>query len=158
MLTALAAALAAASTVDWLALPIASYNSDDGLAGGAVVQAQWLGHVAPYKVALGAQVLFSTRGVQSHFLRFDVPHLFGTPLRLWLGAEFHRELTAPYYGLGNNTSSQLSDHPGLTGERPFSYARRYPSGSIAFTLPLGDSGVRLSLFARYLRLHIEAYD
>ena len=80
MLPALAAALAA-STVDWLALPIASYNSDDGLAGGAVVQAQWVGKVAPYRAAIGAQVLFSTAGVQSHYLRLDVPRLFGTPLR-----------------------------------------------------------------------------
>jgi len=158
MLAAFALAAAVAAPVDWLALPIASYNSDDGLAGGAVVQAQWLGHVAPYKVALGAQVLFSTRGVQSHFLRFDVPHLFGTPLRLWLGAEFHRELTAPYYGLGNNSSSSLSDHPGLFGDRAFSYLRRYPQANIAFTLPFSTSGVRVSAFARYLRLHIEQYD
>src|SRR6266849_4647323 len=120
MLAAFALAAAVAAPVDWLALPIASYNSDDGLAGGVVVQAQWLGRVAPYKAALGAQVLFSTAGVQSHYLRLDVPRLFG--------------------------------------EHPFSYLRRYPQGSIAFTLPFSNSGVRLSAFARYLRLHVEAYD
>jgi outer membrane protein assembly factor BamA len=158
MLAAFALSAALAASVDWLALPIASYNSDDGLAGGAIVQAQWLGRTAPYTAALGAQVLFTTTGVQSHFLRLDVPHLFGTPLRLWLGAEFHREVNAPYYGLGNDSSSNLADHPGLTGEHPFSYLRRYPQGSIAFTLPVGDSGVRLSTFARYLDLHIEQYD
>ena len=159
MLAAFALAAAVAAPVDWLALPIASYNSDDGFAAGAVLQAQWTGR-APYRAALGAQVLFSTAGVQSHYLRLDFPRLFGTPLRLWLGAEYHRELYAPYYGLGNDTSSEVSGHPDLklAGEHPFSYARRYPSGNIAFTLPLGDSGVRLSLFARYLRLHIEAYD
>ena len=158
MLAAFALAAAVAAPVDWLALPIASYNSDDGLAGGIVVQAQWLGRVAPYKAALGAQVLFSTAGVQSHYLRFDVPRLFGTPLRLWLGAEFHKELNAPYYGLGNRTSSDIADHPGLFGDRAFSYLRRYPQANIAFTLPFSASGVRLSAFARYLRLHIEPYD
>src|SRR6267378_3709954 len=158
MFAAFALAAAIAAQVDWLALPIASYNSDDGLAGGVVVQAQWLGKVAPYKAALGAQVLFSTGGVQSHYLRLDVPRLFGSPLRLWMGAEFHKELNAPYYGLGNNTSSDLALHPELFGNHPFSYLRRYPQANLAFTLPFSDSGVRLSAFVRYLRLHIEEYD
>ena len=157
MLPALAVALAAASTVDWLALPIASYNSDDGLAGGAVVQAQWVGDVKPYRVALGAQVLFSTAGVQSHYLRLDVPRLFGSPVRMWLGAEFHRELSAPYYGLGNKTSVELADHPGISGEHAFSYGRRFPIGALAFTLPFGDSGARVSTFVRYLRMTINPY-
>ena len=158
MLAAFALSAAVAASVDWLALPIVSYNSDDGLAGGAVVQAQWLDRKAPYAVQLGAQVLFTTAGVQSHYLRLDVPHLFGTPLRLWLGAEFHKELNAPYYGLGNDSSSNLADHPSVSGEHPFNYLRRYPQGNIAFTLPFGTSGVRLSVFARYLNLHIEQYD
>ncbi len=158
MLAALALSAALAASVDWLLLPIASYNSDDGLAGGAIVQAQWLGRMAPYNASLGAQVLFTTGGVQSHFLRLDVPHLFDTSLRMWLGAEYHRELNAPYYGLGNTSSSNLADHPGVSGEHPFSYVRRYPKMSIAFSLPFSDSGVRLSVFARYLNLHVEAYD
>src|SRR5690349_12554516 len=157
MLPALALALAAASTVDWLALPIASYNSDDGLAGGAVLQAQWVGDVKPYRLAIGAQVLFSTAGVQSHYVRLDVPRLFGSPLRMWLGAEFHRELSAPYYGLGNKTSGALADHPGISGEHAFSYARRFPIGVLAFSLPFGDSGARISTFARYLRMNIDPY-
>jgi outer membrane protein assembly factor BamA len=157
MLPALAAALAAASTVDWLALPIASYNSDDGLAGGAVVQAQWVGKVKPYRAAIGAQVLFSTAGVQSHYVRLDVPRLFGSRLRLWLGAEFHRELAAPYYGLGNDSSGALADHPGISGEHAFNYARRFPLGFLAFSLPFGTSGARISTFARYLRMTIDPY-
>src|SRR2546421_1231452 len=145
MLAALAlAAAVAAPVVDWLALPIASYNSDDGLAGGVVVQAQWAGKVPPYKAALGAQVLFTTTGVQSHYLRLDVPRLFGTPLRMWLGAEFHRELSAPYYGLGSKSSGALADHPGISGEHAFSYGRSFPLGFLAFSLPFGKSGARIS--------------
>jgi hypothetical protein len=159
MLAAFAlAAAVAAPVVDWLLLPVISYNSDDGLAGGVVAQAQWLGRLPPYKAALGAQVLFTTAGVQSHYLRLDVPRLFGTPIRMWLDAEYHREINSPYYGLGNDSSSNLADHPQLFGEHPFSYFRRYPQGSIAFTLPFSDTGLRLSTFARYLRLHIEQYD
>jgi hypothetical protein len=151
-------AAVAAPVVDWLVLPVVSYNSDDGLAGGVVAQAQWLGRLPPYKAALAAQVLFTTAGVQSHYLRLDVPHLFGTPIRMWLDAEYHREINSPYYGLGNNSSSNLADHPLLFGEHPFSYFRRYPQGSITLTLPFSDTGVRLSTFARYLRLHVEQYD
>jgi Omp85 superfamily domain len=159
MLAALAlAATVAAPVVDWLVLPIASYNSDDGLAGGVVLQAQWLGRVAPYKAALGAQVLFTTSGVQSHYLRLDVPRLFGTPLRMWLGGEFHREINAPFYGLGNDSSSNPAAYPTLTASHLFTYLRRYPQASIAFTFPFSESGIRLSAFARYLNLHIEQYD
>jgi hypothetical protein len=159
MLAALAlAAAVAAPVVDWLALPVASYNSDDGLAGGVVVQAQWLGRVPPYKAALGAQVLFTTAGVQSHYLRLDVPRLFGTPLRMWLSAEYHREINAPYYGLGNQSSSNPADYPGLDASHLFTYLRKYPQISLAFTLPFSTSGIRLSAFARYLNLHIEQYD
>ena len=157
MLPGLAAVLAAA-TVDWLALPIASYNSDDGLAGGAVAQVHWLGDVQPYRAALGAQVLFSTAGVQSHYLRLDVPRLFGSPLRFWLGVEFHREREAPYYGLGNHSSDDLADHPGISGAHAFNYERKFPLGFLAFTLPFGTSGVRLSSFVRYLNMVIHTYE
>jgi outer membrane protein assembly factor BamA len=159
MLAALAlAAAVAAPVVDWLALPIVSYNSDDGLAGGVVVQAQWLGRTPPYKASLGAQVLFTTAGVQSHYLRLDVPRLFGTPLRMWLSGEYHREINAPYYGLGNDTSSNPADYPSLTASNLFTYLRKYPQISLAFTFPFSSSGIRLSAFARYLNLHVEQYD
>jgi len=143
--------------VDWLALPIASYNSDDGLAGGAVVQAQWVGKVKPYRAAIGAQVLFSTAGVQSHYVRLDVPACSDPGCAFWLGAEFHRELAAPYYGLGTTAPGALADHPGISGEHAFNYARRFPLGFLAFSLPFGTSGARISTFARYLRMTIDPY-
>ncbi|MFL5406504.1 MAG: Omp85 family outer membrane protein [Myxococcales bacterium] len=157
MLPVLAAALATASSMTWLVVPLVSYNSDDGLAGGAAGQVQWVGDVRPYRAALGAQVLFTTAGVQSHYFRLDVPRLFGSSLRMWLSAEFHRELTAPYYGLGNQSSDDLADHPGITGPHAFAYQRRFPLGLLAFTLPFGDSGLRFSTFARFLHTKIDLY-
>ena len=155
MLAAFAAALAA--TVDWVALPIAAYNSDDGFAGGAVVRVQWLGDRQPYGAMLGAQVLFSTAGVQSHYLSLDVPGLLGTGVRLRLAAAFRKEVSAPYYGIGNDSSDALTDHPGLAGDHPFAYARKYPEGIVAVTIPLADAALRLSTFARYLRLSVDPY-
>src|SRR5574338_362517 len=145
MLAAVAAAIGAAA-VDWVALPIAAYNTDDGFAGGAVARVRWLGDVRPYGAMLGGQILFSTAGVQSHYLRLDVPALFGSPVRLRVSAEFHKEVAAPYYGLGNRSSDVLADHPGIFGDDAFRYARTYPQGSVMVTVPLGDPGLRLSTF------------
>jgi hypothetical protein len=152
-----AAAVVHAGSVDWLAFPVVSYNSDDGLAGGAIVQAQWLGALPPYRAAIGAQVLFTTHGIQSHYLRLDVPHLFGTGVRLWVGGEFHRERYAPYYGVGNSSSDSLADHPTLTGDHPFTYDRRYPAGYVAFTVPVTDDGLKIEAFSRYIHITNRLY-
>jgi outer membrane protein assembly factor BamA len=76
---------------------------------------------------------------------------------MWLSAEFHRELTAPYYGLGNQSSDELADHPGITGPHAFAYQRQFPLGLLGFTLPFGDPGFRLSTFARFLHMKIDLY-
>jgi outer membrane protein assembly factor BamA len=157
LVAVLAAAAVSTGGLDWLALPIASYNSDDGLAGGAVIQAQWTGDVKPYRASLAAQVLFTTRGIQSHYLRLDVPHLFGTGLRLWLDGEYHRELYAPYYGLGNFSSDSPAAHPGLTSEHPFSYERRYPQAFAALTIPIDGEGTHIEAFSRYLHIRNDPY-
>jgi hypothetical protein len=120
------------------------------------VQAQWLGG-DPYRASISAQVLFTTHGIQSHYLRVDLPHLFGTGVRLFLDAEYHRELYAPYYGLGNFSSDSLAVHPGLTGDHPFTYDRRYPQGFVAITVPVGDDGARVEAFSRYIRVHNDLY-
>ena len=106
---------------------------------------------------LGAQVLFSTAGVQSHYLKVDVPRLLGTGMRLRAAIEFHKEVSAPYYGLGNQSSDSLADHPGLTAADAFRYARTYPQAIVALTAPVGDSDLRVSTFARYLWLNIDPY-
>jgi outer membrane protein assembly factor BamA len=152
-----AAAVVHAGSLDWLALPIVSYNSDDGLAGGGVLQAQWNGETKPYRASLSAQVLFTTRGIQSHYLRLDVPHLFGTGVRMWLDGEYHRELYAPYYGVGNFSSDSLAAHPDLTSDHPFSYERRYPQAFTAFTIPIDGEGTHIETFSRYLHLTNNPY-
>jgi outer membrane protein assembly factor BamA len=70
---------------------------------------------------------------------------------------FHRELIAPYYGLGNQSSDDLADHPGVSGPHAFSYQRRFPLGLLAFTFPFGSAGLRVSTFARFLHMKIDLY-
>jgi outer membrane protein assembly factor BamA len=101
--------------------------------------------------------MFTTTGVQSHYFRLDVPQVFGSPVRVALSAEFHRELVAPYYGLGNKSSDNLADHPGISGSRAFEYRRRFPLGVVFVSVPFGDSGLRISSFARFLHSTISVY-
>ncbi|HSP77469.1 MAG TPA: hypothetical protein VLQ93_02995, partial [Myxococcaceae bacterium] len=74
--------------VDAIALPLVSFNSDLGFtygaAGGAYIYAP--GH-RPYQHGIGVQVLFTSRGQQSHYLRYDGPQLIG-PLRLEARLEY----------------------------------------------------------------------
>lgn len=86
---------------DIIALPMMTFSSDHGLSYGAVGGIYLYGPgKTPYAHGIGAQVLFSSRGVQSHYLRYDGPRLIG-PLRLEAGLEYKRELRSPFFGAGN---------------------------------------------------------
>jgi outer membrane protein assembly factor BamA len=58
---------------------------------------------APYAHALGAQVFFSSRGVQNHYLRYDGPQLLG-PMRVEGRLEYRREMRSPFFGAGNKSA------------------------------------------------------
>ena len=58
----------------------------------------------PYQHGLGAQVFFTSRGIQNHYLRYDGPGLLG-PLRVEARFEYKRELSSPFYGAGNRSAS-----------------------------------------------------
>jgi outer membrane protein assembly factor BamA len=100
--------------VDGIALPLLSFNSDFGVGYGAVggMYIYGEGHT-PYQHGLGAQVFFTNRGIQNHYLRYDGPGLLG-PLRVEARFEYRREFLSPFYGAGNRSapdfrSSQLDD-------------------------------------------------
>ncbi|NVJ23513.1 MULTISPECIES: Omp85 family outer membrane protein [Myxococcus] len=89
------------SGADIIALPMMTFSSDSGISYGAVGGIYLYGPgKTPYAHGIGAQVLFSSRGVQSHYLRYDGPRLIG-PLRLEAGLEYRRELRSPFFGAGN---------------------------------------------------------
>jgi outer membrane protein assembly factor BamA len=94
-------------SIDALAVPLASFNSDEklgfGLAGGAYI---YEGGVKPYKHAIAGQVFMTTAGIQSHFLRYDGPNFLGSGLRLEGRLEYRREKFAPYFGPGNLSSPE----------------------------------------------------
>jgi outer membrane protein assembly factor BamA len=94
--------------VDAIALPLLAFTSDFGV-GYGVVGGMYLygdGH-APYQHALAAQVFFSTRGIQNHYLRYDGPRLLG-PLRVEARFEYKREFRSPFYGAGNRSAPEFT--------------------------------------------------
>jgi outer membrane protein assembly factor BamA len=88
-------------------LPALNYDADEGYGYGAIVQYYDYGDgtAEPYRFSLQPTLFFTTRGRRDATLFLDAPHLLPSGWRL--GAQLAREqqLTAPYYGVGNNTVS-----------------------------------------------------
>ena len=92
------------SGVDAIAFPLVSFNSDHGFGyGGVGGMYLYAPGKAPYAHALGAQVFFSSRGVQNHYLRYDGPQLLG-PMRVEGRLEYRREMRSPFFGAGNKSA------------------------------------------------------
>ncbi|KFE67242.1 Omp85 family outer membrane protein [Hyalangium minutum] len=95
-------------SVDGIALPLLSFNSDFGVGYGVVGGMYIYGDGRqPYQHGLGAQVFFTSRGVQNHYLRYDGPRLLG-PLRVEGRFEYKREFQSPFYGAGNRSASEFT--------------------------------------------------
>lgn len=95
-------------TVDGVAVPLLSFNSDFGV-GFGVVGGMYIygdGH-KPYKHAIAAQVFLTSRGIRNHYLRYDGPRLLG-PLRVEARLEYRREFLSPFYGAGNHSAPDFT--------------------------------------------------
>ncbi len=130
---------------DALGVPLVSFNSDQGFGFGAVGGAYLYkrGYV-PYQHALGAQVFFTTTGVQNHWLRYDAPDLFGK-VRFEARLEWRHERYAPYYGAGNITAPEFDGD--LTDPR-YTYDRLAPGGFVRLRRSLGTA-LPLSVYGGY---------
>jgi hypothetical protein len=95
-------------------LPLASYSTDLGFGGGARVYYYWNGHrddglfaITPYRFRMFLQAFATTRGVQFHWLDFDVPKVGGSPYRLRGQLIYARNLNSNYFGLGDRSLRAL---------------------------------------------------
>jgi len=86
-------------------LPALNFDADEGFGYGAILQYYDYGDAGaePYRFSLQPTLFLTTRGRRDATLFLDAPHLLPDGWRL--GAQLAREqqLTAPYYGKGNNT-------------------------------------------------------
>jgi outer membrane protein assembly factor BamA len=109
--------------IDAIAVPLVSFNSDLGFTYGGVAGAYLYapGH-SPYQHGIALQAMFTSRGQQNHYLRYDGPQLIG-PMRLEFRVEYRRELRSPFYGAGN-VSAQ--DFRGDENQERFNYQKGAP--------------------------------
>jgi outer membrane protein assembly factor BamA len=123
--------------IDAIAIPLLSFNSDMGVGYGAVGGMYiYRPGKAPYAHGIAAQVFFSTRGIQNHYLRYDGPRLLG-PMRVEARFEYRREFLSPFYGAGNRSAPEFR---GNVDDRRFNYDKGSPSAMLRLRgRPLGST-------------------
>ena len=87
----------------FVALPIASVNVDEGFGGGLVAALyHYYGGVAPMRDDLSLRLFITSKLVQRHELRWEGREVFDLPLRLWLRVALFSTVTQAYCGLGDD--------------------------------------------------------
>lgn len=101
-------------------LPSLNFDADEGFGYGALIQYYDYGFAGeqPYRYALQPAVFFTTRGRRDVTLFLDAPHLLPGGWRLGAQVAREQQITAPYYGVGNNSESLAS---ATTGANPYFY-------------------------------------
>jgi hypothetical protein len=92
-----------------LAMPIGSFDTDDGLGFGGRAEVNWRDPCCePYKAALMAQGFATFRGYQNHELRWDLLGLGPRGRdRLMVYGAWRQWLNDGYWGVGNGTTREL---------------------------------------------------
>ena len=127
-------------------LPSLNFDADEGFGYGALLQYYDYGYAAeqPYRYSLQPAVFFTTRGRRDVTLFLDAPHLLPGGWRL--GAQLAREqqITAPYYGVGNNSENLAS---ATAGANPYYYrfGRTVLRANADFQHSLGVPALRVLL-------------
>lgn len=127
-------------------LPSVNFDADEGFGYGALLQYYDYGYsgAKPYRYAVQPAVFFTARGRRDVTLFLDAPHLLPGDWRL--GAQLAREqqITAPYYGVGNNSESLAS---ATAGANPYYYrfGRTVLRANADFQHSLGVPALRVLL-------------
>lgn len=108
-------------------LPLAAYSTDIGLGIGARAYYFWDGAredsrfaTTPYLFRTFLQVFASTRGIQFHWLDFDIPKLLDSPYRFRSQIIYARNINQNYFGIGSRSLQPLSFPGAATSYDSFS--------------------------------------
>ena len=115
----------------FIGLPAVNFDADEGFGYGAQLQYYDYGDkgVQPYRFSIQPTVFLTTRGRRDLTLFVDAPHFLPGGWRA--GAQLAREkqITAPYYGLGNNTVNLESATKSPARRRRDGLAHGFPLAS-----------------------------
>ena len=127
--------------MEWALLPAIGYNSDIGFRFGLLtILTKFNPAYSPYRWLIEARFVMSTKKgpdgwelpVHDHFFSATVPGLLRGRLRLRVDVGFEKNIIAPWYGLGNDSSANDGG-----------YARRF---QYKFQSPYGEISARVGLW------------
>ena len=135
-------------------VPAINFDADEGFGYGAIAELYQYGDgdLDPYLWTLQPTVFLTTEGRRDFTLFFDAPHLLASGWRVaaFLGSE--KQISTPYYGLGN-ASVYDPARDDEQGPDPYFYRFGRTRRSATFTLQhdLGDPRVRALFGAGFVR-------
>jgi hypothetical protein len=99
----------AATGWDIAGVPALNFDADEGIGYGAIVELYNYGAGAlPYRFSIQPTLFLTTEGRRDATVFFDAPGLLPGGWRLIAFAGREQQLAQPYYGIGNNTTRDIS--------------------------------------------------
>ncbi len=113
-------------------IPALAFDQDNGIVFGAVGSVYFHDGVTnPYRLAVSAQIIFSSKLVQDHYLGFDFLNVADLPLRLTARLGWSQSLSQNYCGVGMAVTCDpvvaeaAADDAGLKGIERDDFLRHY---------------------------------
>lgn len=149
----------------FLVIPILSFNSDEGVGGGAIFALHHFhGGVVPLRDDFSLRLFVTSQLVQRHEIRWEGLEVLDLPLRMWVRLGFFSTLTQPFcgYGMGVTCDEGVAERQAFDRNLeedtdPFNdFVRRYyqlryirPHGDVIVRWRLRDKPHRVELLGGY---------
>lgn len=146
---------------DMAAVPAVNFTSDDGFGAGATGTAYFRnGGERPFAHAVTLRLFATTRGLQSHILRWDAPDFAGLAVRLTSEVGLFSLASANYCGVGNGVTcateaaDAAAQTQGLSGDAATTAAAHFYK--LRYTRPYAMTLARLTI-SRSAQQRIEIF-
>jgi outer membrane protein assembly factor BamA len=141
-------------------LPALDFDSDEGFGYGVVLEIYYYGEegLLPYDWTVQPTFKLTTGGRRDITLFLDAPHLLSGGWRLdaFVGSE--RQITTPYYGIGNETAFDPAiDDPDGPDPYYYRYGRTRRTASFNLQRPIVSSHLRLLFGAGLVQTTLDPF-